>query len=100
MAIKQNFDFLLALANCTDPERKKLIKEANSGQIASLLDCISVQQHLPTSSAKNKKLAKQVRKRKKVKLFLLKHHKLIRSIVLCILSKFIFESLVHICDSA
>lgn len=100
MTIKKDFDFLLALTKCTDSERQKLIKEANSGQIETLLDCISVRPHLPSSSPKTTSVSKQAKKRKRIRQFLLKHHKVIKSIVLCILSRFIFESLVHVCDTA
>ena len=99
--IDKHTNFLLNIVNCkTAAETKKLIKEASQEEVQALLDCISLRKHVPPSDPLASEFAKQTKKRKKIKSLLLKQHKLLKSIIVCVLGKIVYDCGLAICEYA
>jgi len=101
MNLNKNFNFLLQVAKSGAKDRKKLIKGATSEELDSLADCLSLRSSVSIPpTPKVKKLVSELRESKDIRSFLLSHHRSLKSIIICVLSRFIFEACICVCDTA
>jgi hypothetical protein len=97
--LEKNFDFLLKVAKSLKDQVHDLITKASEEEIQSLVECLALRLvHIPLTGS-DKSLIARSKRCKRLRQFFIRHHRLLKGIVACILVKFVQDSLLNICDS-
>ena len=99
--VEKHYDFLTKVAKAKGNEAEKLIQQATNEQIEAIQCCILMRK-LVTSvpiTKSTRKVVNNSTKRKRIRQFLIKHHRILKAIIACVLVRLAQESLIYVCDS-